>query len=73
VHIEQCGIFVQEEHLPAVEACSDVVLKAVYSRSKATAKKLLQTKSGVDIYSGDSEDGLDALLARSDIRAVIIA
>ncbi|KAG0128131.1 hypothetical protein HOY82DRAFT_566490 [Tuber indicum] len=68
-----CGIFVQEEHLPAVEACSDVVLKAVYSRSEASAKKLLQAKSGVDIYSDDSENGLGVLLARSDIQAVIIA
>ncbi|RPA93540.1 hypothetical protein L873DRAFT_1830727 [Choiromyces venosus 120613-1] len=56
------GIFVQEEHLPAVEACSDVVLKA-----------LLQAKSRVDIYSDDSGNCLDALFARSNIQAKPVA
>lgn len=35
------GIFVREEHKPAVEACKNMNLVAVYSRSKASAETLL--------------------------------
>ncbi|KAL7267082.1 hypothetical protein RUND412_010346 [Rhizina undulata] len=68
------GIFVQKEHKPAVEACKDVELKAVYSRGRKSAEMLFGS-SNVDIYSDDSVEGkhLDALLARQDIQAVVIA
>lgn len=36
------GIFVREEHKPAVDANKDFELKAVYSRSKASAQLLLE-------------------------------
>lgn len=68
------GIFIREEHLPAVLACKDITLKAIYSRSQKSAKSL-DSKPEVDIYSDDSGLGksLGDLLARSDIHAVIIA
>ncbi|KAI5806980.1 hypothetical protein EDC01DRAFT_608843 [Geopyxis carbonaria] len=66
------GIFVTIEHLPAVRACSDFELKAVYARSLASVKKL-EAGEGVELYSEDSSQGLDALLERDDIQAVIIA
>lgn len=37
----RAGIFVREEHKPAVDACPDLELKAVYSRSKASVEMLL--------------------------------
>ncbi|KAI1611110.1 glucose-fructose oxidoreductase [Exophiala viscosa] len=69
------GIFAREEHKPAVEAAKDLTLKAVYSRSAKSAKTLEVDESKVDIYSDESgsEKGLDALFARTDIKAVIIA
>ncbi|PNS19196.1 hypothetical protein CAC42_2373 [Sphaceloma murrayae] len=71
------GIFVREEHLPAVLATPSLALKAIYSRSAASAKKLITETSlnEIAVYSSDSEDGKDlaALLSRSDIQAVIIA
>jgi hypothetical protein len=57
-------------------------LKAVYSRSKSSASSLvelakerLDSASTISVYSEDgaAEGNLDALLARSDIQAVIIA
>lgn len=36
------GIFVREEHKPAVEACKDFELKAIYSKSKKSAESLLK-------------------------------
>lgn len=67
------GIFVTIEHLPAVRACSGFELKAVYSRSLASAKKL-EAGEGVELYSEDDPArGLDALLKRDDIQAIIIA
>lgn len=69
------GIFAREEHKPAVEASSDLELKAVWSRSLKSAKTLETDDSKVDVYSEDSGLGksLDALLKRADINAVIIA
>lgn len=69
------GIFAREEHLPAVEKSKDLTLKAVYSRSLKSAKSLETDSSKVDLYSDDSGTGkgLDDLLARDDIGAVIIA
>ena len=66
------GIFVREEHLPAVEACNDLTLKAIYSRSLKSAKAL---ETSVDLYSDDADNdkSLDSLLSRNDIQAVIIA
>lgn len=36
------GIFAREEHKPAVDACKDLELKAVYSKSKRSAEGLLE-------------------------------
>ncbi|KAJ5041157.1 uncharacterized protein L3040_005708 [Drepanopeziza brunnea f. sp. 'multigermtubi'] len=66
------GIFVTEEHLPAVKASPNLTLKAIYSRSLKSAQAL---NTGVDLYSEDSGDGktYGDLLLREDITAVIIA
>lgn len=68
------------EHLPAVKACSSFSLKAVYSRSEAAAKTFAGiTGSPADIFydvaasSASPSHNLDALLARTDIQALIIA
>ncbi|KAL5639641.1 hypothetical protein ACGC1H_006300 [Rhizoctonia solani] len=75
------GIFAKEAHLPALAAhgSGKSVVNAVYSRSKSSASSLAeQVKERLGntptIYSEDgaSEGGLDALLARSDIQAVIV-
>lgn len=71
-------------HLPALAelGTAKVILGAVYSRSYKSAsglaeaaKQILKLESPPKIYSDDNEPGstLDALLARSDIDAVIIA
>jgi len=73
------GIFAKEAHLPALEKLRDfAVVRAVYSRSKKsaqdlanTAQKTLQTNA-IGVYSDDSNEGLDNLLARSDIKAVLV-
>jgi Oxidoreductase family, NAD-binding Rossmann fold len=44
----------------------------VYSRSKKSADSLI-TDGSVDVYSDDSEKGLEELLRREDIQAVDIA
>lgn len=78
------GIFVKDAHLPALAALGSekTALKAVYSRSKSSAsttaevaKERLGLGSVPTVYSEDgaAEGGLDALLARSDIQAVIVA
>jgi len=69
------GIFAREEHLPAVNASKDLVLKAIYSRSLKSAKSLGTDENEVDLFSDDSGSGkgLDDLLSRSDIHAVIVA
>ncbi|THH08227.1 hypothetical protein EW145_g2847 [Phellinidium pouzarii] len=75
------GIFAKEAHLPAVAALKErCTLKAIYSRSYRSASALasaaqveLKLKSPPDIYSDDASTTLDALLARTDIAAVIIA
>jgi len=66
------GIFVVDEHLPAVKATSHIILKAVYSRSLKSAQAL---NVSVDLYSDDAGAGktYHDLLLRSDIDAVIIA
>ena len=69
------GIFAKEEHLPAIRATPLLGLKAVYSRSLASAKSLA-TDLGeeVELYSEDQEGkGYDALLERGDIVGVVVA
>lgn len=70
------GIFVREQHKPAVEASPLANLVAVYSRSRKSAEALMAgEKQQVDLYSEDSGEGkgLDDLLKRDDVQAVIIA
>ncbi|KAK4554272.1 hypothetical protein LTR86_008480 [Recurvomyces mirabilis] len=69
------GIFIKEEHLPAVQASDELELKAIYSRSLKSAKGVSEGLSDVDLYSDDSESskGFKDLLARKDVQAVIIA
>ncbi|KAF8607265.1 oxidoreductase family protein [Ceratobasidium sp. AG-I] len=77
------GIFAKDAHLPALAALGSekVVLKAVYSRSKSSAstlaefaKERLGAAEAIPVYSddGSQEGGLDTLLSRSDIQAVIV-
>ena len=65
------------EHLPAVQANPLLSLKAIYSRSKASADQLAKSAAEpVRTYYGSpttSNHSLDHLLAREDIDAVIIA
>ncbi|KAL5119963.1 hypothetical protein ACEQ8H_002061 [Pleosporales sp. CAS-2024a] len=69
------GIFVKEEHLPAVQAVPELVsIKAIYSRSLKSAKSVSENLSNVDLYSDDSDGKtLAHLLKREDIKGVIIA
>ncbi|KAH8898920.1 NAD(P)-binding protein [Thozetella sp. PMI_491] len=70
------GIFAQTEHLPAIEASSDLELKAVYSRSQKSAETIAsEAKNSVDVYFDSPETpgkSLSDLLARSDIAAVAV-
>ncbi|KAI0342473.1 NAD(P)-binding protein [Trametopsis cervina] len=77
------GIFAKEAHLPAIAALASGIaeLKAIYSRSEhgaadlaAAAKDTLDLSKPPSIYhDADPQANLDALLARDDIDAVIIA
>ncbi|KAF2753050.1 oxidoreductase-like protein family [Pseudovirgaria hyperparasitica] len=69
------GIFVKEEHLPAVNSTPSLSLKAVFSRSLKSAASLDIQDPGVDLYSEDAGEGkaYADLLARKDVSAVIIA
>ncbi|EMC98052.1 hypothetical protein BAUCODRAFT_22896 [Baudoinia panamericana UAMH 10762] len=67
------GIFVKEEHLPAVQACEHLELKAIYSRSLKSAKGVSEGLANVDLYSDDSERSYKELLSRDDVQSVIIA
>ncbi|PSN65999.1 NAD(P)-binding protein, partial [Corynespora cassiicola Philippines] len=67
------GIFAKEEHLPAIRATPLLDLKAVYSRSHASAQALASGIT-VDLYSEDQEGRTyDDLLKRDDISGVVIA
>ncbi|KAB5515131.1 hypothetical protein GE09DRAFT_1161052 [Coniochaeta sp. 2T2.1] len=70
------GNFARAEHLPAIEAASNLNLLAIYSRSQSSAGGLAgQAKSKPDVYyDSPSESGksLDELLARKDIEAVVV-
>ncbi len=64
------------EHLPAVQACSDLELKAVFSRSEKSAQALASGVASVDAYYENPQEPsrtLSKLLAREDIQAVIVA
>ena len=63
------------EHIPAVEACPLLKLKAVYSHSRVAAQKLSQAENVDWYYDNPSTPryALNDLLAREDIQAVIIA
>jgi len=69
------GIFAKEEHLPAVQGCSSLSLKAIYSRSSKSATALSEGLAGVETYADDAGAGksLADLLKRTDVEAVIIA
>ncbi|KAL3447649.1 hypothetical protein BJX65DRAFT_307714 [Aspergillus insuetus] len=68
------GIWAQEEHLPAIEAADDLELKAIFSRSLASAKTTAALlPRPVDVYSDEFGDGYSEILARSDIHAVVIS
>ncbi|GLB39493.1 putative oxidoreductase family, C-terminal alpha/beta domain [Lyophyllum shimeji] len=75
------GIFAKEAHLPSLAALGHAapVLKAVYSRSEKSAHDLadaaaiaLRLTPPAVYHDGDKSTDLDALLARSDIDAVIV-
>lgn len=71
------GIFAREEHLPAILATPALSLKAIYSRtlaSAATASEPLTEK--IDWYSAETADqgrGLDDMLTNPNIKAVVVA
>ncbi|KUI72939.1 hypothetical protein VM1G_08396 [Cytospora mali] len=73
------GIFVKEQHLPAVLATPWLTLKIIYSRSlksaQETSKLLPDSHEEVDLYSEDSAPGnsFKDVLARPDIVGVLIA
>ncbi|KAF7560859.1 hypothetical protein G7046_g3290 [Stylonectria norvegica] len=68
------GIWAREEHLPAVLACKDLTLKAVYSRSEKSAQSMTENAShSIDVYTDESGGGYDELVKRSDIEAFIIS
>ncbi|KAL0469561.1 NAD-binding Rossmann fold oxidoreductase [Neurospora intermedia] len=76
------GIFAREQHLPAIESVPSLSLKAIYSRSESSANTLASAASSpVDVYydvptageAANVDKTLDALLARTDIDAVVIA
>ncbi len=64
------------EHLPAIEASSDLELKAVYSRSQKSAEALAsKSKTPIDVYFDNpptAGKSLDDLLARSDIAVAAV-
>ncbi|OAA62880.1 nuclear migration protein [Niveomyces insectorum RCEF 264] len=72
------GIFAQTEHLPAIEACNLLTLKAVYSRSQATAEALAAKATASSDFQTYFDEpavpgrSLADLLARADIAAVAV-
>jgi predicted dehydrogenase len=71
------GTFAREAHRPAIRkliASGDAVVTAIWSRSVESATALAQLYNGdtaPDTFSGDS--GIDKVLGRPDIDAVILA
>ncbi|KAF8311609.1 NAD-binding protein [Clavulina sp. PMI_390] len=75
------GLFAKQAHLPALKALppNTGILKAIYSRSTKSSSSLAEFASSelgtpVEVYSEEQggDKGLDALLARTDIQAVIV-
>ncbi|KJR88931.1 uncharacterized protein SPSK_07648 [Sporothrix schenckii 1099-18] len=71
------GIFAQAQHLPAIKASDLLALKAVYSRSQASAEAFASKAGvpGLDVYWDEpaaAGRGLADLLARSDVAAVSV-
>lgn len=63
------------EHVPAINACKALTLKAIYSRSESSATALASS-ANVDAYFDSPSrpsKSLDDLLSRKDIQAVVIA
>lgn len=74
MHPPSPGLFVKEQHYPAVQASSVLTLKAIYSRSLQTAQSVSpDLSSEITLYSDDSDQTYANLLQRPDIHAVIIA
>ncbi|KAM0666959.1 hypothetical protein MY8738_008864 [Beauveria namnaoensis] len=73
------GIFVKEQHIPAILQCELLSLKAIFSRSlhsaSAAAAALPPSASPPDLYAEDAgpRRALADVLARADITAVIVA
>ncbi|OJJ45861.1 hypothetical protein ASPZODRAFT_17298 [Penicilliopsis zonata CBS 506.65] len=72
------GIWAREQHLPAIAACPDLSLKAIYSRSQASVNTVIaahQLKDVTAYFDSPTTRGhsLADLLARDDIHAVVIA
>ncbi|GAB7357950.1 hypothetical protein MBLNU230_g0117t1 [Neophaeotheca triangularis] len=70
------GIFVKEQHYPAVQASDALSLKAIYSRSLKSAQSVSpddDDQDDVALYSDDSDQNYADLLQRDDVHAVIIA
>ncbi|KAI8946929.1 hypothetical protein F4801DRAFT_31355 [Xylaria longipes] len=73
------GIFMKEQHVPAVVACPLVSVKVVWSRSlksaEETAKLLADAGIKVEVYSSESgpDKSYDDLLKRDDISGLILA
>ncbi|PVH74904.1 NAD(P)-binding protein, partial [Cadophora sp. DSE1049] len=75
------GIFALEHHLPAIKACPNFTLKAIYSRSQTSAEAALAkchldtTEAYFDTPSPTvaEQRNLTALLQRPDIQAVILS
>ncbi|KAJ7180933.1 hypothetical protein C8R46DRAFT_1070972 [Mycena filopes] len=75
------GLFAKEAHLPALKALGSNAppLLAVYSRSEKSARECAEAATGMGLapapaiyHDGDPSKNLDALLARTDITAVIV-
>ncbi|KAI0451674.1 hypothetical protein F5B21DRAFT_507006 [Xylaria acuta] len=73
------GIFMKEQHVPAVVACPLVSVRAVWSRSlksaEETAGLLADAGTQVEVYSSESgpNKSYDDLLKRDDITGLILA
>ncbi|KAF4441255.1 glucose-fructose oxidoreductase, partial [Fusarium albosuccineum] len=66
------GLFAKQQHMPAINKCDNLTLKAIYSRSLKSARETaaLNTRPEAtpDLYSADAGagKGYDDLLARDD-------
>ncbi|EGE83963.1 NAD-binding Rossmann fold oxidoreductase [Blastomyces dermatitidis ATCC 18188] len=71
------GIFAREAHVPAILKNAAAKVLAVYSRSENSANSVVEalnnTTTPIDVYSDEKPGhGLDELLQRPDIEAVIV-